>query len=670
VVVADPYRWLERADDPEVQRWLAGQDTLKREVLSGIPLRQPLREQLGKLLYAERLEAPKRGGTRSFFMLQKSGQEKEALYVRERADSSERALIDPNLWSEAQPRALVGFWPSKDGRKLVFSTSVNNADRETFQVLDVDSGAVSDVIDGVYDSFASWSTSGDGFYYRWSPSDPAIPFPDLPGHAEIRFHKLGLAPSSDRTIRGGTGDPGTIEYASASRDGNWLVMHVERGFSRQDVLVLDLRKPGATWTSILSENGVSSEAIEANDTLYVKTNRGASRGRVFSVDLAHPTKTDLREIVPERPDATLINVRVVGGRLVLLWLKDDISEIETCALDGSDRRRVALPGVGVASISGNMDDDRVIAKFESYTVPVEILEIDPRSATSIVWRRAASPINPDDYVTEELFYASKSAARIPMFIVHRRDVKPSGDAPTLYWGYGGFGIPVDVKFYPDSFAWLDRGGIYAEAAVRGGGDYGEDWHRAGMRAGKQNMIDDYLAGAEALVNWKWTRPDRIMACGGSNGGLLVGAAITERPELFGAAFIAAPLLDMVRYPLVGNGKQYLDEYGDPDDPTDLRALLSYSPYHHVKPGVRYPSTFIYTSDSDDRVDPMHARKFIAALQWATTGGPVVLAVAKNGGHTGPDGVEPRVERYADAYAFGLHAMGIDGPIPPSTPSGR
>jgi prolyl oligopeptidase len=269
-----------------------------------------------------------------------------------------------------------------------------------------------------------------------------------------------------------------------------------------------------------------------------------------------------------------------------------------------------------------------------------------------------SPINPNEYVTEETFYTAKDGARVPIFIVHRRDVRPSGAAPTVYWGYGGFGVPVVLEFDPDIFAWLDRGGIYAEVGIRGGGDYGEQWHRAGMMANKQKTFDDYIAGAEALFRMGWTDARHLVACGGSNGGLTVGAAITQRPDLFQAAYMRAPLLDMVRYPLFGNGEQWTEEYGSPTSPNDLRVLLSYSPYHHVQTGVRYPSLLVYSPADDDRVDGMHARKFVAALQHASTGGPVLLSISA-GGHFGARGVSPQVERYADFYAFALHTVGTD-----------
>ena len=660
VVVADPYRWLERESDPEVQRWITDQQAFARAQLDAIPARRSIAERLQKLLYSGSLDFPKRAGTRCFFTRLNPGQEHAVLYVRAQPNGTDRALIDPNLWPRAEARAFQGFWPSQDGHKLVFATSVNNNDLATFQVLDVDSGAVSDEITGIYDSNASWSAAGDGFYYRWSPSEKTIPLPELPGHAEVRFHKLGLPTASDRTIRPATGDPHVTEYVDASSDGHWLLLHVQHGFTRQDVLVTDLRQPGATWTPIANGSDVWTEAFEANDSFYLTTNDGAPRRRLVRVNPLHPESTRRTEIVRQRSDATLVRACVVGGRLVLLWRKDDISELETRALDGSDSRPVSLPGVGfLARLSGSPTDTSAFATFESYTVPVEILEIDPSSSTPRVWQRVQTPINPDDYITEETFFSSKDGTRIPMFIVHRRDALKSGAAPTVYWGYGGFGVPLTLQFDPTIFAWLDRGGVYAEAAVRGGGDYGEDWHRAGMRTHKQNVIDDYIAGANALIEWKWTNPDRLMACGGSNGGLLAGAAITQRPDLFRAAYISAPLLDMVRYPLVGNGEQWTEEYGSPEDPADLKNLLSYSPYHNVKARVRYPSVLLYSPADDNLVHPMHARKFAAALQWATSGGPVLLSIAKAGGHFGPAGVEPIIDRYADAYAFGLRAMGLD-----------
>jgi prolyl oligopeptidase len=663
VPVADPYRWLEKADNPAVQHWVEAEDALTRRFLSALPARSGLQADLEKLLFVGDIGSPIVAGGRSFYLLRQPRQEKATLCMRDER-GVEHVLIDPNKWAASDHRAFEEFWPSRDGRRVVFATSLNASDRETFQVLDVETGKVSDAIDGIYDSAAAWNQSGTAFYYRWSPTDPAIPLPQLPAHAETRLHVVGDNPAKDRTVRVPTGDPHVTEYVNTTADGHWLILRRETGFSRQDVYVQDVRRTGSPWIPLLVRDNVWSVPVESRDIFYLNTNDGAPKGRVVRIDPAHPDRPSWKEVVSERSDATLRHIRVVSNRIIVHWYKDDTSELEIRDVNGDHPIKPVLPSAGLlSSLVGGPDDAEAFVTFQSYTVPPEVLRIDPAGGLT-VWGTVQSSVDTKNYVTEESFYSSEDGTRIPMFIVRRKDVQPTGSNPTLLFGYGGFKIPLVPEFDPEIFAWLDRGGIYAEAGIRGGGDYGDDWHRDGMRGKKQNTFDDYVAGAKALHQWKWTDPDHLVAYGGSNGGLTIGAAITQHPELFRAAYIRAPLFDMIRYPLYGSGEQWTDEYGSPKSEADFRTLLGYSPYHHVKPSTHYPWLLVFSPADDDRMDPMHARKFVAAMQHATSGGPVLLSVA-SGGHFGADGVSSRVEQYADAYAFALHAVGADVAAPGS-----
>jgi prolyl oligopeptidase len=408
-----------------------------------------------------------------------------------------------------------------------------------------------------------------------------------------------------------------------------------------------------------------------HDRFFVLTNEGAPRYRVFRVDPAHPTRDRWQEIVPERVDATLESVSLVGHHLSLGYLKDVVSHVEVRDTDGKLVREIGLPTLGAASVlSGETDDDLAYYSFQSFTYPTEIFETSVKSGKASTWYALKVPVDPTRYEVQQLFATSKDGTRVPFFVVHAKGLEKSdgaspappergrnlGDSPTILYGYGGFQSAQAPFFSSSIYPWLERGGVWVVANLRGGSEYGEEWHRRGMRHDKQNVFDDYFAVAEELFKQGFTRPDRLAALGGSNGGLLVGAAVTQRPELFGVSLCGVPLLDMVRYHLFGSGKTWIDEYGSADDADDFAALFAYSPYHHVTKGTKYPAILLLSADSDDRVDPMHARKFGAELQWASSGGPVLLRIEKHSGHGGADLVRTAVEKIADEYAFALDRM--------------
>jgi prolyl oligopeptidase len=368
------------------------------------------------------------------------------------------------------------------------------------------------------------------------------------------------------------------------------------------------------------------------------------------------------EIVPERKDATLEGFTIVGHHLSLAYLKDVSGHLEVRDASGTLLREVTLPGLGsVSALSGEVDDDVAFYSFQSFTYPTEIFETNVTTGETSTWYKLRVPVDPSKYVAEQLFATSRDGTRIPFFVLHARGAARDGGTPTVLYGYGGFQAAQTPSFASSIYPWLERGGNWVVANLRGGNEYGEEWHRHGMRHEKQHVFEDYFAIAEELVKQGFTRPDKLVALGGSNGGLLVGAAITQRPDLFGVALCGVPLLDMVRYQLFGSGKTWTEEYGSTDDADDFAALYAYSPYHHVTQGTKYPPTLLLSADSDDRVDPMHARKFAAALQWASTGGPVLLRVEKHSGHGGADLVRASVEKIADEYAFALTVLSAPSP---------
>lgn len=663
VTVPDPYRWLEDAKAPEVQAWMRAQDDLTRKELARVPERARLLARLKELAYLDSVSAPTKRGSRFFLTRRHATKEKSVVSWKEGKAGEEKVLFDPNGWSKDGSVGLGDWQPSHDGTKVVYQLKENNSDEATLRVIDVATGKVSevDVIPGGKYATASWTPDGSGFYYTWLPTDPKIPVDERPGHQEVRFHRLGEDPAKDRVVRGKLGDPTAFVGAWVSRDGRWLVLSIQYGWTANDVLYRDLADPKQAdrWTPLVVGTEAQWGVEVFGDRFFVTTNDGAPRGRVFVVDPLRPARKEWKEVVPERKDATLVSASVLGGRLALNYLKDASSLLEVRELDGSLVREVKLPGLGtVDGPFGLPDEDEAYYSFESYTTPREIHAMSMKTGAQELWFRLKVPVDPSKFVVEQVFFPSKDGTRLSMFLVHGKETKRDGTARTILYGYGGFQVSETPHFSAMLYPWLEEGGIWAAVNLRGGGEYGEEWHRDGMLLKKQNTFDDFLAAARWLSAEKVTSPDRLAIYGGSNGGLLVGAAMTQEPKAFSAVLCAVPLLDMVRYHLFGSGRTWIGEYGSAEDPKQLAALHAYSPYHAVKKGTAYPATLLLSADSDDRVDPMHARKFAAALQAATTGGPVLLRIERNAGHGGADMVKSAVESRADEYAFVLaHTKG-------------
>ena len=649
VQVSDPYRWLEDGQSAEVKRWADDQNTLTRGYTAKLPGRETLVARFKELFYVESAGTPRHVGNRLFYPRRDAGKEKATIYWRARDPGRpggvEHVLLDPNTWS-TDGSVSLGVWSvSYDGKKVAYTVKANNSDEATLYVMDVATGKKSevDVIEGAKYASPSWTPSSDAFYYTWLPVAGAagVSAADRPGYAEVRLHKLGTDPSKDSLVHEKTGDPKTFVSAGVGKDGRWLIATIEHGWTSTDVYFQDLRSAKPEWRPLVAGVDARYDVSVDGDRFFVWTNEGASRYRVFRVDPAHPARELWKEIVAERPDATLEAVSVVGHRLSLGYLKDVVSHVELRDEDGKLVREIELPTLGSASVlSGEVDDDVAFYSFNSFTYPTEIFETSIKSGATSTFYKLKVPVDPSKYAVEQLFATSKDGTKVPFFVVHAKDLARTGNTPTMLYGYGGFQAAQTPAFSSSIYPWLERGGIWAVANLRGGSEYGEEWHRQGMRHVKQHVFDDYFAVAEELVKEGFTRPDKLGALGGSNGGLLVGAAITQRPDLFRVALCGVPLLDMVRYHLFGSGKTWISEYGSADDADDFAALFAYSPYHHVAKGTKYPSTLILSADSDDRVDPMHARKFAAELQWASSGGPVLLRIEKHSGHGDPTSCAP------------------------------
>lgn len=661
----DPYRWLEDASAPEVKAWMDAQDRYARAFLAALPARERLRARFAELVYIDALSPPTHEGRRWFYTRHPADKEKAILYYRDAEDGPDRLLLDPNTMSADGTVSLKGWWPSRDGRYVAYKVSKNNADHATMYVRDLATGQdlPADVIEGARYASASWTPDSKGFYYTWLPLDEKIPVADLPGHAEIRYHRLGTDPAKDEVVFPATKDPRKFVGAQVSRDGRWLLVYVWHGWNRSDVYVRDLRAPQSPLRPFVVGRDALYHVMPWKGAFYVHTNEGAPRYRVFRVDPARLRRDAWKEIVPES-DATLEQMEILGGHLALVYLRNAASELLIHTLDGRRVRKVELPGLGtVSALTGQPEDDAAYYAFASFTVKPQIFRASIRTGASNVWATIDYPADLSDYVTEQVFYPSKDGTKVSMFLVHRKDLPRTGDHPTLLYGYGGFSVNMTPMFRPWIVAWLEQGGVFAMPNLRGGGEYGETWHRAGMLRNKQNVFDDVIAAAEWLVAEKITRPEKLALSGRSNGGLLVGAAMTQRPDLFRAVVCGVPLLDMVRYHLFGSGKTWIEEYGSADDPELFPALFAYSPYHRVKEKTAYPALLMTSADTDDRVDPMHARKFVAAIQNATTSdAPVLLRIEKNAGHGGADLRRQQVEEWADVQAFLMERLGM-APLP-------
>ena len=654
--IVDPYRWLEDETSPEVQAWMTAQDDYARGVLGKAPHHDAWVERLKQVFYFDAISAPIHRGGRYFYSRKHADKEKTIVYWKQGEAGAEQVLFDPNQWSTDGSKGLGVTAASWDGRYVAYGVKEHNSDEAVLHVFDVTAGKdLPDAIEGAKYASPSWTPDNHGFYYTWVPPvSEKVTVADRPGFAEIRYHKLGTPVAADPVVHAATGNPGTFIGAELSRDGHWLVVAVQHGWNSTDLYLKDTRKHDAGWTALVEGVDATFELIAWRDQFYVMTNDGAPRNRVFKVDPAHPARAAWKEIVPES-DATLEQTGIVGEHLVLTYLRNAANEIEIHDLAGKLVRKVDLPALGSAGgMVGNPDEDTGYIGYTSFTEPQVIYKTSIRTGKTAEWARVKLPVDTAQLTAEQVFYPSKDGTRISMFILSKKGAVRDGNNPTILTGYGGFNVSMTPGFASSRAVWLERGGVVAIPNLRGGGEYGEDWHRAGMLLVKQNVFDDFIAAAEYLIAERWTSRDHLAISGGSNGGLLVGAAVTQRPDLFRAVICAVPLLDMLRYHLFGSGKTWVPEYGSAEDDAQFKALYQYSPYRvAVDAGQRaYPAVLLDSADHDDRVDPMHARKLAALLQSAQTGdAQILLRIERNSGHGGADLVKQQVARTADQMAW-------------------
>jgi prolyl oligopeptidase len=657
--IPDPYRWLETGDTEGVRVWTEAQNALTEQYLGGIPGREAIRRRLAQLLTIDSLGAPTPAAGRYFYSRRRGLENQPVLYVREGVHGADRVLLDPNGLDAEGTTALDWYFPSEDGRMLAYGLSLNGSEDSVLQVMDVTTGVVlADRIERTRAAELAWLPDTTGFYYTRYPRDGEVPAEERQYHRAVYFHRLGDDPAGDARVF----SPQEKEHwpgVALSPDGRWLIVSVARTFDQTDLYLMD-RSAGGPLLAVVRDQPFSYDATVVGDRLYVRTNEGAPNYRLFLADPATPTRERWREIVPPCPEAVLDGFLVTRRVLALSYLERATSRLRTTGLSGGAVREVELPTLGsLFGWGAEPDGDELFYGFSSYIVPPSVYRMALPELEQELWQRVEADIDPAQFQVRQVEYRSKDATAITMFVVHRRGLVRDGAAPTYLTGYGGFNIPMAPSFSRSLLAWLEQGGVVAVPNLRGGGEYGEEWHKAGMLATKQNTFDDFIAAAEYLIRERYTSPDRLAIAGGSNGGLLMGAALTQRPELFRAVVIQVPLLDMLRYHRFLIARLWIPEYGSADDPAQFRWLRAYSPYHRVQDGVAYPAVLLATAESDTRVDPMHARKMAARLQAATASdNPVLLRLEARAGHGAGKPVAKVLEELVDTWSFVAHELGV------------
>jgi len=653
-MVADPYRWMENLESPEVGAWVAAENAIAEPFLAALPGRDEIQARLTEFWDYERFGIPFKEGGRYFYSRNDGLQNQDVVYVAESLDAEPRVLIDPNTFSDDATVALAGMSVSPDGAWAAYGTSDGGTDWNTWHVRDVATGEdLEDAVAHTKFTSPSWLPSGAGFFYSRYPLGPDG---EGDGQAQVKiwFHRAGSSQEVDELVYEVEDSDSQNPYGTVTEDGRYLIIDLFEGYDSNAVYYRDLGAPGGSVIRLLP-NWDALYTFIGNDgpVFFFHTNKGAPRNRVVAIDIGRPTPADWQVIIPEAEE-TLESASFVGGYFVGQYLRDARSLIRVFDRRGAPVRDVELPGIGTAGgFGGRADDPETFYSFESYTVPPTLYRYDVGTGESSLFRQTEVDVEPEAYETTQVFFSSRDGTRVPMFITHKKGLELNGQIPTLLYGYGGFNISETPSFSVARVVWMEMGGAFAHANLRGGGEYGEAWHLAGTKTRKQNVFDDFIAAAEFLISQGYTSTPRLAIQGGRNGGLLVGAVLTQRPDLFGAALPAVGVLDMLRYHTASlNARQWSSDYGLSENEEEFRALYAYSPYHNVKDGTCYPPTLITTADRDDRVVPWNSFKFGAALQHAQgCPNPILVRVETRAGHGAGKPTWMRIEEVADAWGF-------------------
>ncbi len=662
--ISDPYRWMEDAESPATQEYVREEMAYTRSLLDPLPGRREIHQQLERLMTIGTISAPQIGGKYFFYTRRDGRQNQPVLLVREGLHGKDRVLVDVNQMAADGTIALDWWSPSDDGKYVAYGTSPSGSEESTLHVIETTTGKqLQETIDRTRFAAVNWKKDSSGFFYGRNPRKGDVPAGEEVYHVRLFYHALGSDPEKDALIFTPTGRMENIPQAQLADDEDrWLLISVFESWTKTDLYLLDL-KAGTPAVEITSGKEFLYSGEILGGKLYITTNEDAPHFHMFSVDVTNPQHENWKEIIPQS-DAVLKGTAIFNHKICTQYEKNASSQLKLFELDGKPLADVALPAIGtITGLGGKFDRKEIFFDFSSFTVPPSVYQVDSTSGRSELWDKVeAAGIDPAAYEIKQLWYASKDGTRVPMFVFYKKGLVLSGKNPTLLTGYGGFNVSLTPEFRGNRFVWLDHGGVLAVANMRGGAEFGEDWHRAGMLDKKQNVFDDFIAAAEFLVAQKYTDKEHLAIQGGSNGGLLMGAVLTQRPDLFRAVVCQVPLLDMLRYQNFQIAKLWIPEYGSAEDPKQFDWLYAYSPYHHVKAGTEYPAILFMTGDTDTRVDPMHAKKMAALMQAEAANGqsrerPILLRVDIKAGHGQGKPITKQIEEQTDIYSFLLWQVG-------------
>jgi prolyl oligopeptidase len=663
VKVADPYRWLEDTDSADTHAWVEAENKVTFGYLEQIPYRTAIRDRMMKLWNFERFTVPQQQGGRYFYQHNNGLQNQNVLLVAEALNAEPRQLLDPNTLSSDGTVALGGEAITDDGKLMAYGTAASGSDWQEWHVRDVDTGKdLPDLIKWVKFSGASWSKDGKGFYYSRYDEPKGTALRDANYFQKLYYHKLGTAQPEDKLIYERPDNKELGFGGSVTNDGHYLVIFVWQGTSPKNRLYYkDLTKPDSVVVKLLDDFDAEYRFIDNDGPVFwIRTDLDAPRGKLIAIDTRHPEKANWKTVVEQGADK-LEDVNVVDNLFLLGYLKDAKTEVRVHDLQGKFLRNADLPGIGTAAgFGGKRKDKETFYSFTSFISPTTIYRYDPATGKSSIFKQPKVDFDATKYETKQLFYNSKDGTRVPMFLTYKKGLKLDGQNPTLLYAYGGFDISLTPGFSIPTVVWLEMGGIYAQPNLRGGGEYGEDWHLAGTKARKQNVFDDFIAAAEWLIANKYTSTPKLAIRGGSNGGLLIGAMLTQRPDLFGATLPLVGVMDMLRFQKFTIGWAWTSDYGSSDNADDFKALYAYSPLHNLKPGTKYPPTLIATADHDDRVVPGHSFKFAATMQADQAGtAPVLIRIETKAGHGAGKPISKIIDQTADEWSFVAYNLGMN-----------
>lgn len=663
VEVKDPYRWLENDTSSETSEWVEAQNKITFAYLDNIPYRNKILKRLEEVYNYERLSAPFQRGEYYYFYKNDGLQNHSVLYRKKGIDGTPEVFLDPNTFSEDGTTGLTGISFTKDGTLAAYMISEGGSDwRKAIVIRTEDKTILEDTLRNIKFSGIAWK-GNEGFYYSSYDRPKGSELSAKTQHHKVYYHKLGTPQSQDKLIFGGEKTPRRYIGASLTEDERFLVISASVSTTGNELYIQDLKNPNGKLIPVVT-NFDNDHYVLTNDgtRLLIHTNLNAPNNRIVEVDFSNPGPENWKDVIPETEN--VLNASTVGKNIFARYIVDVKTQVKQFDLKGNLIREVELPGIGSANgFGGEVDDTETYYTFTSFTYPSTIFKYNIATGESTVYEKPNVDFNPEDYETKQVFYTSKDGTKIPMFIVHKKGLDLNGKNPTFLYGYGGFGISLTPNFSPSRIVWLENGGVYAQPNLRGGGEYGEKWHLQGTKMNKQNVFDDFIAAAEYLINEKYTSSDYLAISGGSNGGLLVGATMTQRPDLAKVALPAVGVLDMLRYHKFTAGAGWAYDYGTSEDSKEMfEYLRKYSPLHALKPGTAYPATLVTTADHDDRVVPAHSFKFAATLQECHTGNnPVLIRIETKSGH-GSSNLKKALEVTADQYAFTWYNLGVLPPL--------